>query len=48
MKCKITSNKITSFMSFDKMSIANGFLKKEDFEKEFTLKNGKWISHVDL
>ena len=34
MKCKITSNKITPFMSFGKMPIANGFLKKEDFEKE--------------
>ena len=48
MKCKVTNNKITPFMSFGKMPIANGFLKKEDFEKEFTSKNGKWISHVDL
>ena len=44
----ITSNKITPFMSFGKMPIANGFLKKEDFEKEFRSKNGKWISQVDL
>ena len=48
MKCKVTNKKITPFMSFGKMPIANGFLKKEDFEKEFTSKNGKWISHVDL
>ena len=48
MKCKITSNKITPFMSFGKMPIANGFLKKKDFEKDFKSKNGKWISQVDL
>ena len=35
MKCKITKSEINSFMSFGKMPIANGFLKKEDFEKEF-------------
>ena len=35
MKCKVTNKKITPFMSFGKMPIANGFLKKEDFEKEF-------------
>ena len=35
MKCKITNNKIIPFMSFGKMPIANGFLEKENFEKEF-------------
>ncbi len=35
MKCKITGEKITPFMSFGKMPLANGFLKKEEFEKEF-------------
>ena len=35
MKCKITNKKILPFMSFGNMPIANGFLKKENFEKEF-------------
>ena len=35
MKCKITNKQITPFMSFGEMPIANGFLKKEDFKKEF-------------
>ena len=35
MKCKVTGNKIKPFMSFGKMPIANGFLKKKDFKKEF-------------
>ena len=35
MKCKITNNKIIPFMSFGKMPIANGFLNKENFSKEF-------------
>ena len=35
MKCKITDEKIKPFMSFGKMPLANGFLKKEEFEKEF-------------
>ena len=35
MKCKITKSEINPFMSFGKMPIANGFLKKEDFNKEF-------------
>ena len=35
MKCKITNREILPFMSFGKMPIANGFLKKEDFDKEF-------------
>ena len=37
MKCKITNNKIIPFMSFGKMPIANGFLERENFEKEFFL-----------
>jgi methylation protein EvaC len=35
MKCKITGKKIVPFMSFGKMPIANGFLNKKDFNKEF-------------
>ncbi len=35
MKCKITNNKINPFMSFGKMPIANGFIYKENFDKEF-------------
>ena len=35
MKCKITNEKIIPFMSFCKMPSANGFLDKEDFNKEF-------------
>jgi len=35
MKCKITGNKINSFMTFGKMPIANGFVKKENFNKEY-------------
>ena len=35
MRCKITHKKIKPFMSFGKMPIANGFLNKKDFKKEF-------------
>ena len=35
MICKITKEKIKPFMSFGKMPIANGFLKKNSFKKEF-------------
>jgi len=35
MKCKITNKAITPFMSFGKMPIANGFLEKKDFNKEY-------------
>jgi len=35
MNCKITGKKIKPFMSFGKMPIANGFLKKKDFKNEF-------------
>ena len=35
MKCKVTNKVIDPFMSFGKMPIANGFIKKEDFGKEF-------------
>ena len=35
MNCKITKSVIEPFMSFGKMPIANGFLKKEEFKKEF-------------
>ncbi len=35
MICKITKKKINPFMSFGKMPIANGFLKKENFSEEF-------------
>ena len=35
MKCKITGKKFKPFMTFGKMPIANGFLKKINFKKEF-------------
>ena len=35
MHCKITKKKIKPFMSFGKMPIANGFLKKSQFKKEY-------------
>ena len=38
MICKITKKKIRPFMSFGKMPIANGFLHKKDFKKEFFFK----------
>ena len=34
MICKITKKKIKPFMSFGKMPIANGFLKRNQFKKE--------------
>ncbi len=42
MICKVTKNKIKPFMSFGKMPIANGFLKKNQFKKEhfFTMEVG--------
>ena len=36
MICKITGKQIKPFMSFGEMPIANGFLKKKDFKKEFS------------
>ena len=35
MYCRVCGNKIHPFVSFGKMSIANGFLKKEQFEDEY-------------
>ena len=35
MKCKVTNKIIKPFMSFGKMPLANGFIKKKDFDKEF-------------
>ena len=35
MICKITGNKIKPFMTFGKMPIANGFLSKKYFNKEY-------------
>jgi methylation protein EvaC len=35
MKCKVTNKLIKPFMSFGQMPIANGFIKQEDFSKEF-------------
>ena len=35
MKCKITNQSLDPFMSFGKMPIANGFIEKKDFSKEF-------------
>ena len=36
MICKISGKKIKPFMSFGKMPIANGFLKRKYFKKEFS------------
>ena len=35
MKCKITGDDISPFMSFGKMPLANGFIEKKNFSKEF-------------
>ena len=35
MKCKITNKKISPFMSFGKMPLANGFLSKNEFDNEY-------------
>lgn len=35
MQCKFTGKKINPFMSFGKMPLANGFLDKKNFKKEF-------------
>jgi methylation protein EvaC len=35
MKCKFSGKIIRPFMSFGKMPMANGFLSKNDFKKEF-------------
>ena len=34
-KCKVTAENLVSIMSFGKMPIANGFIDKNSFEKEF-------------
>ena len=33
--CKVTNEQLVSVMSFGDMPIANGFLDKDKFEKEF-------------
>ena len=38
MNCKFCKKKIKPFMSFGKMPMANGFLRKQDFKKEFFYK----------
>ena len=35
MKCRVCSQKINPFMSFGKMPIANGFIKKKDLKNEY-------------
>ena len=35
MKCKVSDKKITPFMTFGKMPMANGFLEPHEFNKEF-------------
>ena len=35
MKCRVCSNIINPFISFGKMPIANGFLKKDQFRDEY-------------
>ena len=39
MECKITKLPIEPFMSFGGMPIANGFLNKNEFDKEFFFDN---------
>ena len=38
MICKVTKKKLKPFMSFGKMPIANGFIKKNDIKKEYFFK----------
>jgi methylation protein EvaC len=38
MKCKVSKATIKPFMTFGKMPMANGFLKKKDFKREFFYK----------
>jgi len=38
MKCKVSGQKIKPFISFGKMPMANGFLDKKNFKKEFFYK----------
>jgi methylation protein EvaC len=38
MKCKITNKKMRPIMSFGQMPLANGFIEKKDFKKEFFYK----------
>ena len=38
MICKVCKSKINSFLSFGKMPMANGFLNKKNFKKEFFYK----------
>ena len=35
MKCRITNSKCKIFLDLGKMPIANGFLKKKQFAKEY-------------
>ena len=35
MNCKITKKKLNNFMTFGKMPIANGFISKKNFKKEY-------------
>ena len=36
MICKISNEKIKTFMTFGQMPLANGFIEKKDFNSEFT------------
>ena len=38
MRCKVSGLKIKPFMSFGRMPMANGFLSKKNFKKEFFYK----------
>ena len=38
MRCKVSGQKIKPFMLFGKMPMANGFLEKKNFKKEFFYK----------
>ena len=39
MKCKITGDKLSPFMSFGKMPSANGFLDKKDLHEKKEIDN---------
>ena len=53
MRCKVSGVKIKPFMSFGRMPMANGFLSKKNFKKEFFYKlqvgfnRGNYLFQVD-
>ena len=47
MKCKVSGKKITPFMSFGKMPMANGFLEQQEFNNEFVVLRIKFLGKVN-